>query len=64
MGRSMAIADMILSEFEEEIAATRRVLQRVPHDRLSFTPHERSMSLGELASHDSVEEILALFNCT
>lgn len=47
----MAIARMILSEFEEEIAATRRVLERVPDDHLRFKPHERSMTLGELASH-------------
>lgn len=47
----MAIAEVILSEFEEEIAATRRVLERVPDDRLSFKPHDRSMTLGELATH-------------
>jgi uncharacterized damage-inducible protein DinB len=38
-------------EFSEEVATTKRVLDRVPVDKLSWKPHERSMSLGQLALH-------------
>ena len=45
------IVEPILSEFREEIPATRRVLERVPADKLSWKPHPKSRSLGELAMH-------------
>jgi uncharacterized damage-inducible protein DinB len=38
-------------EFREEVATTRRVLDQVPVDKLGWKPHERSMSLGQLALH-------------
>jgi uncharacterized damage-inducible protein DinB len=41
----------MLSEFREESAITKRVLERVPADKLSWKPHEKSMSLGQLAIH-------------
>ena len=41
----------ILSEFREEAATTKRMLERVPADKLSWKPHEKSMSLGQLAVH-------------
>jgi uncharacterized damage-inducible protein DinB len=41
----------MLSEFREEAAITRRVLDRVPADQLSWKPHQKSMSLGQLAIH-------------
>jgi len=37
------------SELQQESAATRRMLQAVPADRLSWKPHPKSMSLGQLA---------------
>jgi len=46
----MSIA-AILGELEVETATTRRVLERVPTDKLSWKPHPKSMSLGELALH-------------
>lgn len=46
----MSIAELI-QEFEMEAATTRRVLERVPSDKLEWTPHVRSMSLGKLAMH-------------
>ena len=45
------ILEPILSEFREEAATTKRVLEKVPADKLSWKPHERSMSLGQLAIH-------------
>ncbi len=47
----MPIADTVLPEFDEEVEATRRMLERVPEDRLGWRPHEKSMTLGRLASH-------------
>ena len=47
----MAIADAFIGELEQEAATTRRVLERVPADKLSWKPHEKSMSLGQLAMH-------------
>ncbi len=41
----------MMSEFREETAITRRVLERVPGDKLSWRPHRKSMALGQLAIH-------------
>jgi uncharacterized damage-inducible protein DinB len=41
----------MLSEFREETAITKRVLERVPVDKLTWKPHRKSMSLGQLALH-------------
>ena len=40
-----------LPEFDREMASTRRLLERVPADRLGWKPHPKSKSLGELATH-------------
>jgi uncharacterized damage-inducible protein DinB len=47
----MSIVEGLLQELEREAQTTRRVLERVPDDRLGWKPHERSMSLGQLALH-------------
>lgn len=47
----MTIADVFLAELDQEAHATRRVLERVPQAKLSWKPHARSMSLGQLALH-------------
>ena len=41
----------ILQEFDQEWATTRRVLERVPDEQLAWKPHEKSMTLGQLALH-------------
>jgi uncharacterized damage-inducible protein DinB len=43
--------DLLLAEFDHEMGTTRRLLDRVPDDRLTWKPHERSMTLGGLATH-------------
>lgn len=43
--------DPILMELEMEGKTTRRVLERVPSEKLGWKPHPRSMSLGQLVSH-------------
>lgn len=47
----MATCKELLQELEQEAATTRRVLERVPEKQLGWKPHEKSMSLGELALH-------------
>lgn len=47
----MKIADVLIAELEQEAHATRRVLERVPQAKLSWKPHAKSMSLGQLALH-------------
>lgn len=46
-----SIIEPILKELREEVPATRRVLERVPADKLAWKPHPKSRSLGELAMH-------------
>ena len=47
----MSATAAMIAEFEQEAATTRRVLERVPSDKLGWKPHEKSMSLGALAMH-------------
>jgi len=47
----MAIKDALLTEFDHEMGTTRKLLDRVPDDRLAWKPHAKSMSLGGLATH-------------
>lgn len=47
----MPISDSLIGELEQEAKTTRRVLERVPTDKLSWKPHAKSMSLGQLALH-------------
>jgi uncharacterized damage-inducible protein DinB len=47
----MSMTSALLQEFETEAATTRRVLERVPTDKLAWKPHPKSMSLGTLALH-------------
>ena len=47
----MSAPQWLLSDFDEEIASTRRFLERVPEGRLAWRPHPASATFGELASH-------------
>ena len=47
----MAIKDALLPEFDHEMQVTRKVLERVPDAKFGWKPHDRSMSLGRLATH-------------
>jgi uncharacterized damage-inducible protein DinB len=47
----MPVSEQFLTEFDSEMAATRRMLERVPADKLGWKPHGKSRSLGELATH-------------
>src|SRR3954447_5843852 len=46
----MAIRDLLVTEFDEEMKKTRRMLERVP-EKGDYSPHAKSMKLGQLAPH-------------
>jgi len=50
----MALIDGLLQELEAEAQTTRRVLERVPDNRLAWRPHEKARTLGELALHVAI----------
>jgi uncharacterized damage-inducible protein DinB len=50
-GEIMTIAELLLTEFDEEIRKTRTMLERVPEDKKDFKPHAKSMPLSRLAPH-------------
>lgn len=45
----MPIADLLIPELEQELAVTRRVLERVPDDRPDWKPHPKSFSIAHLS---------------
>ncbi|HTS02743.1 MAG TPA: DinB family protein [Thermoanaerobaculia bacterium] len=47
----MRMIEPLLMEFDRECSTTRKVLSRVPGDKLSWKPHAKSYSLGQLANH-------------
>ena len=49
--KEMAIKDALLPEYDHELATTRRLLERVPEAEFGWKPHEKSMTLGQLAGH-------------
>ena len=47
----MRMVDSILAEVEQEAQTTKRVLERIPEDKLAWRPHPKSFSLGQLGLH-------------
>lgn len=47
----MSIAESFVAEFEVQAPITRRFIERLPEEKLTWKPHERSMSAGQLAYH-------------
>jgi len=47
----MTLIDGLLQELEEEARTTRRVLERIPDNQLTWRPHPKARTLGELALH-------------
>ena len=47
----MSIAQTLLAEFEAQAPLTRKFLERLPEDKLTWKPHEKSMTAGQLAMH-------------
>jgi uncharacterized damage-inducible protein DinB len=47
----MTYAETILPEFDQEMANTRKVLERIPDDKLDWQPHPKSHTIGWNANH-------------
>lgn len=47
----MALSHAFLPEFDQEMAKTRKVLERVPEDKFGWKPHEKSRTMSQLAAH-------------
>jgi uncharacterized damage-inducible protein DinB len=47
----MPINELLLTEYDQEMANTRKALERVPTDKWDWKPHPKSGSLGWMASH-------------
>lgn len=47
----MSIAEELLTEFEVQAPITRRFLEHLPEDKLTWKPHKKSMTAGQLALH-------------
>ena len=47
----MPIANEFLAEFETQAPITRKFLERLPEDKLTWKPHQKSLSAGQLAYH-------------
>jgi uncharacterized damage-inducible protein DinB len=47
----MTMTDAVLPEYDHEMGTTRKLLERLPQERFGWKPHDKSMSLGRLATH-------------
>ena len=47
----MALKDAFIAELKHESALTKKILERVPFDKKDWKPHEKSMTIGRLATH-------------
>lgn len=47
----MSVITSLLKEMEQEAQTTRKMLERVPADKYSWKPHEKSMTMQRLATH-------------
>ena len=50
----MSIIEALIQELEQEAQTTRRLLERVPNDRLGWRPHHKARTLGQLALHVAI----------
>jgi MerR family transcriptional regulator, thiopeptide resistance regulator len=48
---SMTTVETCMAEFDQEMANSRKMLERVPENELAWKPHEKSFTLGKLANH-------------
>lgn len=60
----MSIGQSLLPEFDQEMASTRRLLERVPSDRNRGKPHPKSLPLGHLAQLVSMMPGWVTTTCT
>ena len=47
----MNLSDSFIAELQQESAATRKCLERIPEDKFDWKPHEKSFTMARLATH-------------
>ena len=47
----MTLGQMLAGELQHEAVSTRKMLERLPSDKMDWQPHAKSMKLGRLAAH-------------
>lgn len=47
----MKIQEFLIPQLKQEVALTEKFLSRIPEDKLEWRPHEKSMTMGQLANH-------------
>jgi uncharacterized damage-inducible protein DinB len=57
----MTSAQLLLQDYDIEIANTRRTLERVPEGKNDWKPHDKSMPLGRLAMHCATLPLFGLY---
>lgn len=60
--QAMTIGQMLAAELKQEAGSIRKMLERLPAEKMSWKPHEKSMSLERLAGH--VVEMMLWTNVT
>lgn len=51
MNQTIKQTELLLEELKKELASTRKLLAIVPFEKADWKPHEKSMTLGRLATH-------------
>ncbi|MCU1321119.1 MAG: hypothetical protein JWM43_768 [Acidobacteriaceae bacterium] len=60
----MCTAEILLEDFDAEMAGTRKTLERIPEDKPDYKPHEKSMICGKLAMHVAALPLFAKYILT
>lgn len=47
----MKIKEFLIPQLEQEVALTKKFLKRIPQDKMTWKPHEKSMTIRQLANH-------------
>src|ERR1700710_352044 len=62
--KNMTTAEILLEDFDAEMAGTRKTLERIPEDNPNYKPHEKSMVCGKLAMHVAALPLFAKYILT
>ena len=57
----MTHAELLLEDFDLEMANTRRMLERIPEDNPDWKPHDKSFAIGKLAMHVATLPVFAKY---
>jgi uncharacterized damage-inducible protein DinB len=60
----MTTAELLLEDFDREMAGTRKTLERIPEENVEYKPHDKSFALGKLAVHVALLPLFAKYILT